>query len=328
MTNKKIAWRSFFRFGVAAAVVLCYDVSIIDFKGEIVMQRNYEAAKAVLDAMLLRNSVRAFQDTPIAQEVLDHILDVSIQAASGGCLQPYSIIVVRDRERCKRLCEVCGSQKFIEQAAVNLVYCMDWHKYSVYARMKQAPLVAPKAFSHFLIATQDIMCAAQSAETAAHLCGIGSCYVGSILGECEAIREEFGLPEYVYPMTILSMGYAKNENVPRRKHMQKDMMVFDETYPQLDEQALYEAFEAKLAGMRTPLPGKEPARGNMLAALKASLLTSYSAEETSAIIAEVERKGEINETQRRFGLHYRASEMIENGTEIREDMRKSGIEFP
>lgn len=291
------------------------------------MQRNYESAKPVLDMMLQRNSVRGFLDKPIPQEVLDHILDVSIQAASGGCLQPYSIIVVRDRERAKRLCEVCGNQKFIEQAAVNLVYCMDWHKYALYTKMKHAPLVAPRAFSHFIIAAQDIMCAAQCAETAAHLCGIGSCYVGSILGECELIREEFGLPEYVYPMTVLSMGYAKNENVPRRKHMQKDMMVFEERYPELDENALYEAYETKLAGMRTPLPSKEPARGDMLAKMRASLLTSYLPEETDAIIAEIERKGEINETQRRFGLHYRASEMVENGREILEDMAKSGIVF-
>lgn len=292
------------------------------------MQRNYEAARDVLDTMLLRNSVRAFTDAPIPQEVLDHILDVSIQAASGGCLQPYSIIVVRDRARAKRLCEVCGNQKFIEQAAVNLVYCMDWHKYSIYAKRKHAPMVAPRAFSHFLIAAQDIMCAAQCAETAGHLCGIGSCYVGSILGEAESIREEFGLPEHVYPMTILSMGYAKNENVPRRKHMQRDMMVFEETYPQLDEEKLCEAFEAKLAGMRTPLPTKEPMRSEMLTALRASLLTSYTAEEADAIIAEVEDCGVINETQRRFGLHYRASEMIQNGVEIREDMEKLGISFP
>lgn len=291
------------------------------------MQRNYESAKPVLDMMLQRNSVRSFQDTPIAQEVLDHILDVSIQAASGGCLQPYSIIVVRDSDRAKRLCEVCGNQKFIEQAPVNLIYCLDWHKYAVYARMKHAPLVAPHAFSHFIIAAQDIMCAAQCAETAAHLCGIGSCYVGSILGECELIREEFNLPEYVYPMTVLSMGYAKNENVPRRKHMQKDMMVFDERYPDLDEQALYEAYETKLAGMRTPLPSKEPARGNMLERMRASLLTSYTAEETEAILKEIEEKGEINETQRRFGLHYAASHMIGNGQEILEDMKGSGIAF-
>lgn len=291
------------------------------------MQRNYESARVVLDAMLERNSVRAFQDTPIPQEVLDHILDVSIQAASGGCLQAYSIIVVRDRARAKRLCEVCGNQKFIEEAPVNLVYCMDWHKYSIYAKMKQAPLVAPKAFSHFIITAQDIMCAAQCAETAAHLCGIGSCYVGSILGECEQIREEFGLPEHVYPMTILSMGYAKNENVPRRRHMQKNMMVFDETYPQLDAQALYDAYETKLEGLGAPLPAKEPFRSERLNAMRASLLTSYSPEETEQILASIEQAGRFNETQRRFGLHYPASHMVENGREILEDMKKSGIDF-
>lgn len=291
------------------------------------MDRNYETAQPILDAMLERNSVRSFRPDPIPDEVLQHILAVSIQAASGGCLQPFSIIVVRDRERAKLLCDVCGGQKFIEEAPVNLLYVMDWHKYAIYCRQKKAPLVGYRALPHFLIATQDIMCAAQSAETAAHLSGIGSCYVGSIIGEGEAIREAFHLPEHVAPMTILSMGYAKNENVPRRRHMRKDMMVFDETYPDLDEQALYDAYEEKLAGMRTPLPSKEPVRGQMLSRMRESLLTTYSPEETEAILAEIEQRGVINETQRRFGLHYAAQGMLDNGEAIREDLRKSGITF-
>lgn len=291
------------------------------------MERNYETARPILDAMLERNSVRSFRPDPIPDDVLDHILSVSIQAASGGCLQPFSVIVVRDRARAKYLCDVCGGQKFIEEAPVNLLYVMDWHKYTIYCRQKRAPLVGYRALPHFLIATQDIMCAAQCAETAAHLCGIGSCYVGSIIGEGQAIREEFHLPEHVTPMTILSMGYAKNENVPRRRHMCRDMMVFDEVYPDLDEQALYDAFEQKLAGMQTPLPSKEPVRGRMLSQMRDSLLTSYSPEETEAILTEIQQNGFFNETQRRFGLHYRADQMLINGDEIREDMKNSGIAF-
>ena len=291
------------------------------------MERNYETARPILDAMLERNSVRSFRPDPIPDDVLDHILSVSIQAASGGCLQPFSVIVVRDRARSKYLCDVCGGQKFIEEAPVNLLYVMDWHKYTIYCRQKRAPLVGYRALPHFLIATQDIMCAAQCAETAAHLCGIGSCYVGSIIGEGQAIREEFHLPEHVTPMTILSMGYAKNENVPRRRHMCRDMMVFDEVYPDLDEQALYDAFEQKLAGMQTPLPSKEPVRGRMLSQMRDSLLTSYSPEETEAILTEIQQNGFFNETQRRFGLHYRADQMLINGDEIREDMKNSGIAF-
>lgn len=291
------------------------------------MERNYETARPILDAMLERNSVRGFRPDPIPNDVLDHILSVSIQAASGGCLQPYSIIVVRDRARARYLCDVCGGQKFIEEAPVNLLYVMDWHKYAIYCRQKRAPLVGYRALPHFLIATQDIMCAAQCAETAAHLCGIGSCYVGSIIGEGQAIREEFHLPEHVTPMTILSMGYAKNDNVPRRRHMRKDMMVFDEVYPNLDEQALYEAFEEKLAGMKTPLPSKEPVRGKMLSQMRDALLTSYSPEETEAILDGIQQNGFFYETQRRFGLHYRADQMLVNGDEIREDMKNSGITF-
>ena len=42
------------------------------------MERNYETARPILDAMLERNSVRSFRPDPIPDDVLDHILSVSI----------------------------------------------------------------------------------------------------------------------------------------------------------------------------------------------------------------------------------------------------------
>ena len=61
--------------------------------------------------------------------------------------------------------------------------------------------------------------------------------------------------------------------------------------------------------------------------MRDALLTSYSPEETEAILTEIQQNGFFNETQRRFGLHYRADQMLINGDEIREDMKNSGIAF-
>lgn len=66
-------------------------------------QRRYE--EAVL-RMSERQTVRNFSDEHIPNEILTHILEAGINVASGGNLQPYSVIVERDREKTWRYIKV------------------------------------------------------------------------------------------------------------------------------------------------------------------------------------------------------------------------------
>lgn len=72
-----------------------------------------------------RASCRAFKDEKIPEEVLNEILEAGIHGATGGNLQPYSIIKIEDKKAKKRLVTECDMQSIVEKAPVNLLFCID-----------------------------------------------------------------------------------------------------------------------------------------------------------------------------------------------------------
>ena len=59
--------------------------------------------------------------------------------------------------------------------------------------------------------------AAQNAVVAAESMGIGSCYIGDIMENCEAQRELLHLPDYVVPVGMLIFGYPTDQQKSRPK---------------------------------------------------------------------------------------------------------------
>lgn len=273
------------------------------------MDQNIENANWALELMQNRQSVRRFTDQPIPEALLHEILSAGINAATGGNLQPYSIIVEKDPARNEKLCDLCGGQRFIADAPVNLIFLIDWHKLAIYSRSKDAPFTCHKSFRHFLIGLEDLVCAAQTIETAAWLNGIGSCYVGTIMEsipECVAL---YHLPKLVAPVLLLSLGYPKALS-KKRKKLDYDMVVFDGDYPSISAETICAAYDKKYEGMTTNLPDDVQRREEVLATFLCALQTTYNEEKCQQILKDVDQAGFISEIQRRFGLHYHAEDML------------------
>jgi FMN reductase [NAD(P)H] len=277
-----------------------------------------------LELMKKRRSHRSFLNKPVEDELLRSLLEVGISAASGGNLQMYSIVVVRDRSRCEELCQICGAQPFIRNAAVNLIYVMDMRKMETYTRLKKAPFTANRSLMHFLVALEDIICSAQSIETAAWLSGLGSCYVGSPLASGAEMVKALKLPRLTFPVVMLSIGYPKNEEAPRPAKLSYKSMVFEETYKEMEENEINAYFEQKYADMKTVLPVNPEYRKTMIANFTRALETTYSKDEAAAIAAECDKRDFIWENQRRFGLQYHAFDLYLQGAEIYESMKAQG----
>jgi len=286
------------------------------------MQRDLDKADWAVGLMQNRQSVRRFKDDPIPEEILYEVLAAGINSATGGNLQPYSIIVERSRVQSQQLSKLSGDQPFIAQAPVNLIFCLDWHKLAVYSRANDAPFTCNKSFRHYTIAMDDLVCAAQTIETAAWLYGIGSCYVGTIIDNIPAAAQMYNLPKLVAPMLLLSLGYPKSLSTPRKK-LDYDMVVFNNSYPSLSEQKICEAYDSKYTGMRMTLPSDPQKRQEILAEFRRALLTTYPEEQCDQIIAKAEKAGYIHEIQRRFGLHYHAADMLT--PDVLEGLAEQGI---
>jgi len=84
------------------------------------------------------------------------------------------------------------------------------------------------------LSISDTMITAQNPVIAAESLGIGSCYIGDIMENYKIHKEMFDLPDKVFPIGMLTLGYYPDD-IKRRKtsRFDKKYIVFDEKYKKL-----------------------------------------------------------------------------------------------
>lgn len=194
-----------------------------------------------------RKSVRVFEDREIGPAEKDAILNAACQAPTAGNQQLYTILDITDRELKEKLVKTCDDQPFIAQAKMVLIFCADCRKWY---RAFQAAGCEPRdpGAGDLLLAVSDANIAAQNAVVAAQSLGIGSCYIGDVMENCEAQRELLGLPKYVFPAAMLVFGYPTEQQRNRKKPPRAALhhIVHENGYRDMDEGELQQLFEPKM----------------------------------------------------------------------------------
>ncbi len=169
-----------------------------------------------------RRSVRAYSDQPISAEEREQILAATFRAPTAGNMMLYAIIEVTSQSLKEKLAVSCDNQPFIVQAPLVLLFLADYQRWfdfythcAVKARSQELgrPYRTPQA-GDLLLACCDALIAAQTAVIAAESLGIGSCYIGDILEQCETHRSLFNLPPYTLPITLLCFGHPLSSQPP------------------------------------------------------------------------------------------------------------------
>ena len=223
-----------------------------------------------------RKSVRVFTDREITKEEKDAILTAAVNAPTAGNQQLYTVIDVTDPRVKEALVKTCDDQPFIASAKMVLIFCADCKKwYDAFLASGCEPRLP--GVGDLLLAVSDTNIAAQNAVTAAESLGIGSCYIGDIMENCEEQRALLGLPQYVFPAAMLVFGFPteqqKNREKPRRAEMKH--IVHENTYREMDEAELRELF-----GIRTD---KKPYDDYMRAFCDRKYNSDFSREMTRSV---------------------------------------------
>lgn len=193
-----------------------------------------------------RKSVRSYTDREITAADRERILKAALAAPSPGNQQLYTILEITDEDLKQRLSVSCDNQPFIADAKMVLVICADCLKwYEAYKDVCAQP--RKPGVGDLMLAVSDANIAAQTAVIAAESLGINSCYIGDIMENCETQKEILGLPEYVFPAAMVVFGYATEQQLARKKPPRPEIsrIVFENTYPQMDQNARKELFEHK-----------------------------------------------------------------------------------
>ena len=83
---------------------------------------------SVYDLMIKRRSVRVFKDQKVPQETFNKLIDAANNCPSGGNIQPLSIITVQEEEGREELGKLIGSQPWVKNAPLSLIFCIDFYR--------------------------------------------------------------------------------------------------------------------------------------------------------------------------------------------------------
>lgn len=191
-----------------------------------------------------RKSVRVFTDEKISEDIKREIINAACQAPTAGNQQLYTILDITDQRIKDELVKTCDNQPFIATAPMVLIFCADVQRwYDIFVEGGAEP--RKPGLGDMMLAVSDANIAAQNAVVAAESFGIGSCYIGDVMENCEKHREMLNLPEYVFPAAMLVFGYPteqqKKRDKPKRCRLED--IVQENAYKIRDGEALRKMME-------------------------------------------------------------------------------------
>ena len=164
----------------------------------------------VIKLLKSHRSIRKFSDRPIAHELLIELIQAGQGAATSSHVQAYTVIHVKNSANRDQIAELAGGQSYIASCADFLVFCADM-KRPTEASERAGSNVVRGMTEQLLVATVDTALMAQNVATAAESEGLGICYIGGIRNNPQAISDLLKLPEHVYPVFGMCLGYPAHE---------------------------------------------------------------------------------------------------------------------
>ena len=164
----------------------------------------------LFEAIYGRRSVRRFLDRDVEDEKIVKILDAARWAPSGGNIQPWRFIVVKDKKLVKAI--KAFSPGMFGEPPVVIVVCSD---------REEAYRKGGEQGRNYM-SIVDCALAVENMVLAAYALGLGSCIIKSF--NAEAIREILDIPEHVVPELLVSIGYSAEKPVPPPRKELKDIV--------------------------------------------------------------------------------------------------------
>ena len=208
------------------------------------------------DAMSTLRAVRRLRPDPIPEEVIDRVLTAATWAPTGGNVQPWRIVAVRDPAKKQALEDlyrprwqayVPGYRKRMEgmapddaatsQRALNAGDYLAEH-------MHEAPLIAVFCYNPGIMAVTDkdqprtsvvgggsVYPAVQNLLLAARNEGLGCVLTTLLCMDEPAVKELLGMPEDWYTCAHVPIGYPVGGGHGSIRRRSRAQMVYEDSWP-------------------------------------------------------------------------------------------------
>lgn len=196
-----------------------------------------------IDQINRHRTIRNYKPDPIPAAVLEEILQAGIRASSSGNMQAYSIIVTRDEKLRQQLYKAHYEQDMILSAPLLITFCADFHRMRHWLDISNAPDNFDN-FISFMIAAIDAILVSQNVALAAESKGLGICYLGSTLTNCDQVGKILQLPENVVPVVGFTLGYP-DEDPPLRDRLPLNGLVHENIYQDYNSEQIADIYRQR-----------------------------------------------------------------------------------
>ncbi|MCD8318510.1 MAG: nitroreductase family protein, partial [Paraprevotella sp.] len=187
-----------------ALVVLSVKKAFFPSKGG-VSPTAADSATVVMDNIMSRTSIRAYQDKPVEDEKVESLLRAAMAAPTAGNKQPWRFVVVKDKEILHEISSNLNTMKMAEKAPLAVVVCGDMDD------------TFPEDGRDYWV--EDASAATENLLLAAHSMGLGAVWCGiyPMQERVTFLKKLLKLPDNIVPLNVVPVGYPAEQPAPKDK---------------------------------------------------------------------------------------------------------------
>ncbi|WP_207289604.1 NADPH-dependent oxidoreductase [Senegalia massiliensis] len=200
----------------------------------------------VLDLLKDHRSIRKYKEDSIPEEYLDNIIQAVQSAPTSINGQQISVIAVEDKAKKKKISELSGDQEWIDQAPLMLIFCSDFYKAKLALEKQGKDFGLIDNIEATLVGAVDVGIALEAAMVSAESLGLGIVPIGAVRKESEELANMLELPEYVFPMVGLCIGFPMDGS-DKKPRLPKKAVFHREKYDTTDMKKLIDEYDSTMS---------------------------------------------------------------------------------
>lgn len=185
-----------------------------------------------IEQLLNRRSVRNFTGEGVKEEDLELIFKAAQRCPTSINAQQISLVYTRDKEKIKKIAQLCRGQHQVESADVFVTFVIDFNRTANAIESLGKKQVVEKSAEGIIVGAVDAGIMLSSLQSVAESLGYGTTAIGAVRCEPDAFIEILGLPPKTYPVVGSTIGVATNEakTSPLKPRVPLKSFVFEDKY--------------------------------------------------------------------------------------------------
>lgn len=185
----------------------------------------------LFESFLQHRSVRKFSDREVSETLIKSLTGCAQSSSTSSNLQLYSIISVQDPVRREKIAKLCADQDHVRDAPWFFCFLVDHYRLREAAKLAGQHPDGLDFVEFFIMGVIDVALAAERMVCAAESVGLGGCYIGALRNHPKEIGELLNLPDHVFGLFGLCLGYPTDGYEPKVKpRLASESVWFREEY--------------------------------------------------------------------------------------------------